>query len=342
MAQLNAPRPQAAVTKPLTAEEAAALHAAIVVSSNEAIISKTLDGTITSWNAATTNLFGWLPKEMIGRSIRLLIPDDRQSEEDTILREIAEGRRIENYETVRIRKDRSSIEVSVTISPIRDANGAIVGASKIVRDITLRRQSERQIALLMAEVNHRAKNLLGLIQAIANQSDAESVEAFRGNLTARLRALAINQDMLISTNWTGVGLSGLIAGALEPFPPTVTARVSIAGPAFILAPTASQTLSMTFHELASNAVRHGALSNDAGRVAISWSCDSEFVTMLWQEEGGPVVSQPDIKRFGNKVIIDLVETRLGGKVALKYPANGIEWCLRAAKSRVELDGSKHD
>src|SRR5262249_6965966 len=124
------------ITARKSAEEAQARLAAIVTSSSDAIVGKTLDGIVTSWNEAAEHMFGYAANEMIGQSIRRLIPTDRQAEEDMILGRLARDQRVEDYETVRNRKDGRTIEVSITVSPVRDSEGRIIGASKIVRDIT--------------------------------------------------------------------------------------------------------------------------------------------------------------------------------------------------------------
>jgi PAS domain S-box-containing protein len=120
--------------------------ASIVTSSNDAIVSKTLSGIVTSWNEAAERMFGYSAREMIGKSIRRLIPADRQSEEDMILASLARGERIEHYDTVRIAKDGRTIDASITVSPVRDEEGRIIGASKIVRDMTQRKQAEARLA----------------------------------------------------------------------------------------------------------------------------------------------------------------------------------------------------
>jgi len=122
--------------------------AAIVESSADAIVSKDLDGVITSWNAGAQRIFGYRPEEVIGKSITILIPADKQNEEPGILKRIRRGERIEHYETVRLRKDGSLIDISLSVSPLKDAAGRIVGASKIARDITERKQAEARQALL--------------------------------------------------------------------------------------------------------------------------------------------------------------------------------------------------
>src|SRR5205814_7352552 len=133
------------VTERKQAEEAQARLAAIVESSDDAIVSKTLDGVILSWNAGAERLFGYAPLEAIGRPITLIIPPDRHDEEHEILARIAGGERVEHFETVRVAKQGRRIDISLTVSPIRDRAGRIVGASKVARDITGRKRAEEAL-----------------------------------------------------------------------------------------------------------------------------------------------------------------------------------------------------
>jgi PAS domain S-box-containing protein len=133
------------VTERRRAEHERARLAAIVEGSDDAIASKTLDGIVTSWNPAAARLLGYRPEEIIGKSVTLIIPPERQAEEDTILGQLRRGERVDHFETVRLAKDGTRLDVSLTISPIRDPTGAIVGASKILRDITARKRSEERL-----------------------------------------------------------------------------------------------------------------------------------------------------------------------------------------------------
>ncbi len=128
-----------------------ALLSAIVDSSHDAIVSKTLDGIITSWNGGAEAMFGYRAAEVIGKSIRLIIPSDRQAEEDYVLSRIRRGLRVDHFETVRQRKDGSFLDISLTVSPVRGAQGTIIGASKIARDITERKRFEREREQLLAQ-----------------------------------------------------------------------------------------------------------------------------------------------------------------------------------------------
>ena len=198
---------------------AASWLAAIVESSDDAIVSKTLDGIITSWNPAAQRLFGYTAEEVIGCPITILAPPDRQNEMPANLERIRRGERVERYETVRQRKDGSLVDISLTVSPIRDETGRIVGASKIARDITARKQAEERQRLLTAELSHRVKNLFAVVQVLAERSAAkatsaaECLEAFRG----RLQALSAAHSALIAGEWNWVSLASLVRTALEPY-----------------------------------------------------------------------------------------------------------------------------
>lgn len=140
--------------------------ASIVESSDDAIVSKDLDGVITSWNRGAERIFGYTAEEAVGQPITIIIPQDRQHEEPAILARIRRGERIEHFETVRQRKHGSLIIISLTVSPIRDAKGKIIGASKIARDITEQKRNQDLISTLAREAEHRSKNLLANVQAV--------------------------------------------------------------------------------------------------------------------------------------------------------------------------------
>ncbi|MCI4590798.1 PAS domain S-box protein [Sphingobium sp. BYY-5] len=142
--------------------DAAEHLAAIVESSDDAILTKDLNGIVTSWNNGAEQLFGYSAADIIGKSITLLLPDDRQDEEAPILARLRRGERVRHYETVRRRKDGGLVDISLSVSPLRDATGTIIGASSIARDITERKRAEEQQQLLLREMDHRIRNLFTL------------------------------------------------------------------------------------------------------------------------------------------------------------------------------------
>jgi PAS domain S-box-containing protein len=261
------------ITAHKDAEDAQARLAAIVTSSADAIISKTLDGIITTWNEAAARLFGYSAGEIIGQSIRRLVPADRQAEEDMILARVARSESIEHYETIRLAKDGRTFDASVTISPMRDAEGRIIGAAKIIRDITARKRAAEQVHLLMREATHRAKNMLSLVLAIARQTTARQPEDFVRRFSERVQALAANQDLLARNEWKGTDVEDVIRTQLAHFADLVGSRIVVHGPKLPLNATAAQAIGLALHELATNAGKYGALSTDGGRVDICWGTD---------------------------------------------------------------------
>jgi PAS domain S-box-containing protein len=209
------------------AEEIKQRLSSIVQFSDDAIISKNLNGIIESWNAAAERIFGYTASDAVGQSIVMLIPPDRLHEESEILDRIRRGERIEHYETIRRRKDGSLIDVSLTVSPIMDAQGRVIGASKIARDITERKRSEAHISALAREVEHRAKNVLATAQATVRLTEAETVAEFKDAIEGRLLALANVHTLFVESRWVGAELHELINKELLPYRKGDGTRVAI-------------------------------------------------------------------------------------------------------------------
>jgi PAS domain S-box-containing protein len=304
LGKTRTPRGRSSDVRPV---EDAYLLAAIVESSDDAIVSKDLNTIITSWNRGAERLFGYTAEEAIGRSVIMLIPEDRLDEEPMILAKIQRGERIEHYETVRRRKDGSLVDVSLTTSPIKDAQGRVIGASKIARDITDRRRLEQRQRLLLGEMKHRIKNTLATVQAVVAQTlhsiSKEEQSAFEG----RLGALARAHDLLTTESWDVAPIRDAVCGALEPFEDQSDPRFEIDGPDQVkLDADTSLMLAMVLHELATNAVKYGALSAPGGRVQVAWSAPDGappgHIQLVWRESGGPRVSQPTHKGFGARLV----------------------------------------
>lgn len=181
--------------------------ASIVESSDDAIVSKNLDGIVTSWNTGAERVFGYTAEEAIGQPITIVIPEDRQNEERDILNRIRRGERIDHFETIRRRKHGSLIVISLTVSPVKNAEGKIVGASKIARDITEQKRSQEQIATLAREAEHRSKNMLANVQAAVNLSHADSSQGLKEAIEGRIQALANIHSLFIESRWSGADLS---------------------------------------------------------------------------------------------------------------------------------------
>jgi PAS domain S-box-containing protein len=278
--------------------------ASIVESSDDAIVSKNLDGVITSWNKGAERIFGYTSEEAIGRPVMIVIPQDRQDEERTILTRIRRGERIDHFETVRQHKRGSLIVVSLTVSPVRDGEGRIVGASKIARDITEQKRSQEQIAILAREAEHRSKNLLANVQATVKLSQSETAEGLKDAIEGRIRALANVHSLFVETRWIGAELTTIATQELAPYSREGEAtRVRIEGPQVLLKPDIAQAIAVILHELATNAAKYGALSTADGVVELNWSHQVDGrLTLCWIEAGGPVVRTPTKQGFGTRVI----------------------------------------
>jgi PAS domain S-box-containing protein len=198
-------------------------------------------------------------------------------------------------------------------------------------DLTERHAYHAKIETLMREVNHRAKNMLALVDVVAKQTAASSSEDFVERFSSRVRALAASQDLLVQTEWEGADLFALIESQFLHFKDLIGERIILHGPSVYVAPRAAQTVGMAMHELATNSAKYGALSNETGSVEISWKLVQEKeergFAMSWIERGGPRVVPPTRRGFGQRVAKTIVESELAGQVKLDYLESGLEWTL---------------
>ena len=507
----------------LATEESRNFLAALVDSSEDAIIGMTLDGDIISWNAAAERLYGYSAEEIVGRPVLTLIPRDRHGEEKEILARLREGERIEHFETVRCRRSGEPIDVSLTVSPVRRPDGSIVGASKIARDITAdkrsqalllrqtaqletlnrvarlfaqdldferivqavtdigtslsgaqfgaffynvedergdsyqlfalsgaprerferfgmprateifaptfrgeasilsgniredarygknaphsgmpeghlpvssylavpvklgtgevlgglffgheepdrfdeesaaliegiaalaatamdnarlhraarlelaqRKAAERDRELLLQEIKHRIKNTLATVQAIASHTFAQAPASEKKAFAARLRALAAAHDLLTAGDWGEVPLDGLVARAIRPFEDPERKRFKIDVPAANVSPRQAFALSLALHELATNAIKYGALSAPGGRVELSAEGEEEngSIALAWRECDGPPITPPTRQGFGMRMIERALQADLGD-VGLDWAPSGLICKIRLAAS----------
>jgi PAS domain S-box-containing protein len=296
--------------------------AAIVEFSDDAIVSKNLDGVVTSWNGAAERIFGYTALEAVGQPITIVIPKDRIDEERNILARIRRGERIDHFETVRQRKNGSLIVVSLTVSPVRDAEGQIVGASKIARDITEQKRAQEQIAILAREAEHRCKNVLANVQATVTLSQAGTPDDLKQVIQGRIKALANVHSLFVDSRWIGAELSLIANQELVPYSATREKRVTISGPVVLLEPTAAQAIAVTLHELATNAAKYGSLSVPDGRLDLEWALTDGRLRLCWTERGGPPVHTPTRRGFGRRIIEQMV-VPLGGTTQFHWRPEGL-------------------
>jgi two-component sensor histidine kinase len=211
--------------------------------------------------------------------------------------------------------------------PIRNEAGEIVRWFGTNTDITEQREQSEQIRLLLMEVNHRSKNMLTTIQALARRS-APGDAGFIARFEDRVQSLAINQDILVGREWREVPLDELLALQLA-FIDDAPGEFRVAGPPLSLAPRAAEVIGMAMHELATNSLKHGALSAEGGSVDIGWSHrpDGSGIQLWWRESGGPAVVQPEHNGFGMTLIRDVPRHNLGAEVSLKFHPGGVCWEL---------------
>ena len=229
-------------------------------------------------------------------------------------------------------------------SPLLDAQGAIVRWYGTTTDIDDQKQREENIRDLMAEVNHRSRNLLAVAQAIARYgaANAKSMQEFEERYSNRLLGLAATQDLLTDRNWRGVPLEALVRAQVGPVPSSREERFTSDGPMVLLSPSATQTLGLALHELSDNARKHGALSNDDGVVSLVWRIDTAGAEpnfeMAWRERSGPRVNERRIPGFGSIVLERLTPAGLSASSTLSFEADGVAWRLIAPLKHVVRTG----
>jgi PAS domain S-box-containing protein len=329
-------------------EELTHYVASIVDSSNDAIVGKDLNGIITSWNRGAERLFGYSPAETIGQPITMLMPLERQDEETEILRRIRHGERIDHYETVRRRKDGSLVEISLAVSPVKNAQGAIVGASKIARDITEQKRATEKQMLLLREMNHRVKNLFAVASGVVTLSArfAQTPDEMAKAVRARLNALSQAHDLTLPDMSDGIArsesrttLHAMVATIVSPYsdpPDEGNSRITIHGPDVWIGGGATTSLALLLHEFATNAAKYGSLAVPTGQVDVGWSVSDDNLHLVWCERGGPPVDQNAVQAegFGSLLARATVKSQLGGSISHDWQCAGLTVHLKASLARL--------
>jgi PAS domain S-box-containing protein len=266
---------------------------------------------ISSWNKGAERVFGYTAAEAIGQPITMIIPENRHAEEREILSKIRHGERIEHFETIRQRKDGTQIVVSLTVSPVKNSDGVIVGASKIARDITDQKQIQERISVLAREAEHRSKNLLANVNAMVNLSRADTVDELKQSVQGRIQALANVHSLFAATRWIGAELTPILKQEFAPYSAEVDNRVRMSGPQVLLEPDLAQAVAIVIHELATNAAKYGALSTNHGCIDVTWSDADRKLQLVWAETNGPRVVPPSRAGFGSKIIQVMAAERTG-------------------------------
>lgn len=289
---------------------------AIVATSNDAIISKTLDGTITTWNAAATRIFGYAPEEMIGESVLRIIPPELQADEEELLAKLRRGERVMPFDTVRMHKDGSRIDISLTISPLRNAAGTVIGASKIARDIGSRKRAEALQAQLFDELSHRVKNTLATMQSIATlalKRPGGDPRTFVASFSGQLQALGTAHDLIVRDKMQGASLRELVSRVVrsESGPP-----LELSGPEVVLDPRLAVPLALALNELATDALR----GHDPIRV--DWELrDGSDLALIWRESKARFAAA-EVEGSAESLVLKRVLDSVDGSVRMESEGDG--------------------
>ena len=305
--------------------------AAIVEQATVGVAQSDLEGRIELANPRFCEITGSSASDLVGRRmLDLTHPDDATENARLFNALVADGTPFQ-IEKRYLRPDGSAVWVSNQVSLIHDDDGRPRGAVAVALDISQRRAAAEQRELLLSELNHRVKNTLATVQAIALQTlgSAQDLAAFRGAFLSRLMALAKTHNLLAREGWRGIGLRELLANELAPYATDPRRRAALEGDDIVLEPKAALAISLALHELATNAGKYGALSVADGGVDARWSVsprkDDErpWLRLEWREHGGPPVAEPTRRGFGSRLITEGVSHELGGDAQLDFASTGV-------------------
>ncbi|SIO33190.1 PAS domain S-box protein [Vannielia litorea] len=304
--------------------------AAIVENSDDAIITKNLDSIIQSWNRGAEDLFGYRAEEVVGRPITLLIPEERLHEEEDIIARLRRGERIRHFETIRMRKDGSLVPISLTVSPVRNAAGEVVGASKIARDITEQHRARELERQLLAEMRHRVGNCFSVASGLLNVfgRQASTPEDLVTMMRERLQALARAHALAVANpddpqGGSGVMLDELVHSIVAPF--TGQAAPEMKLDAIELKPGAITPMSLVIYELCTDAVKYGCLSPLGGRLSISSAREGDRLRITWAETCplGEAADEPASDGFGTRMIRSTLAGYFEGSISRAFSPDGM-------------------
>lgn len=285
------------------------------------------EGRIETINRKGAEILGYdSAAELIGRDwFETAVPMRRRHETRALFADMISGTIAPGgtHENEIVRQDGSERLVAWRNSVVRDPEGRIIGTLSSGDDVTEQREAEAREKLLVQEVDHRAKNLLAVVQSVVQLTRGEDMASFKEAVTGRIQSLARTHGLLAAGRWEGADLRQLILDELAPYARGDEGRRTLTGPAFRLKPSAAQALALVVHELATNAAKYGALSSAAGKVDVVWRNDGSDLVLRWQESGGPVVSPPERRGFGSTVLVNSVERQLRGRVTLDWRPEGL-------------------
>ncbi len=299
-----------------------------------AVVTMNLAGQITGWNAGARSILGYGDADILGRSGEIFFPAEDRARgvfPGELRRAMQCGFALN--ERWHLRHDGTRFWASGSMMPLRDKDGRAIGYLNVFRDNSISRAEEERRALLLAEMGHRLKNLLATVQAVAMQTlrVGEVPREVQDNFEARLLALARSHDLLIQGDWERAPLAEIVEHALAPY--GGQGRVTVSGPPVQLPANTVEMLCLAFHELATNAAKHGALSVPEGGVDVRWTaerdgCGISAVDIMWQEHDGPPVVPPAGRGFGSRLLERGLMQSFGGMVHLAFKPDGLRCRIR--------------
>jgi len=289
------------------------------------------DNPIIFANDAFLNMTGYEREEVLGQSFNFLMANIADEDALALIREEFEHDSDTDSEILYRRKDGGEFWAALFVSPIRDDDGDIIQNFASFVDLTAYKNEQAQSRMLIDELNHRVKNTLATVQSIVSQAARANADpqAMRKAVETRLFALSRSHDLLTREKWHSAGLLDVINDALEPFgaDDERARRVEITGDKIRFGPKSALALGIAFNELATNAVKYGAFSNENGLIRIEWTVEPSStgrrLHLIWTEKDGPAVTPPARKGFGSQVIERGLAHELGGTVELDYRSKGV-------------------
>jgi PAS domain S-box-containing protein len=307
----------------------AAVMTAVLNTIEEAIMTIDAKGVVKELNPAAARVFGYGADEVIGRNVKMLMPEPYHSDHDSYIsnylrtgqaKVIGFGREVSGR-----RKDGSVFPMELAITEMTVSGRRMF--TGVVRDITERKQVEQHQELLVAELDHRVKNVLAQVAVVAmsTRQGSRSIDEFLRSLNGRIQSMAAAHTLLSKSGWQSVGLDALVRNQLAPY--ATDTNVTISGTDVMLIAAEIQAVARVLHELVTNAAKHGALSIPGGHVSVHWNRkpngDGANLMLVWQEQGGPPVKSEIQSSYGTNLIRNLIPHELGGMVELKFVPEGV-------------------
>lgn len=305
---------------------------AVLKTALDAVVVMRLDGTVAGWNDVAEHTFGWSFADAFGRRMSdLIIPHRfRDAHERGLVHYFATGEgpvMDRHFEIDALHRDGHELPVELSITRTEQFGEPVFLG--FLRDITERREATRRQELLIGELNHRVKNLLGVVSGIAHQTvrSSETLADFGPSFTGRLSSLARAHEVLTAGAWDRSSLRALVESLIGEYSRGDDPPVGVAGDEVLLPPRHLLSISMVLHELLTNAIKYGALASPDGRIAIVWSAGEDGVTLDWTETGLAGVTQPMRRGFGSKMIAMCVAHELKGTGERDWHSHGLTFRL---------------